>query len=145
VYTFKRVYDPKTRSPSLSSLEEEKILGLEELRARSQKTGKFDYDSEAEGIKALDRYTVQFKLGISRPRFVQTIADPGILGIVAREVVEKYGDDIMAHPVGTGPFMLSEWKHSSRMTFVKNPNYRAEFSMRMLHPATRSVKRLRST
>jgi ABC-type transport system substrate-binding protein len=127
VYTFKRVYDPKTRSPSLSSLEEEKILGLEELRARSQKTGKFDYDTETEGIKALDRYTVQFKLGVSRPRFVQTIADPGILGIVAREVVEKYGDDIMAHPVGTGPFMLSEWKHSSRMTFVKNPNYRAEF------------------
>ena len=127
VYTFKRVYDPKTRSPSLSSLDEEKILGLPELRAKSQKTGKFDYDSEVEGIRALDRYTVQFKLGIPRPLFVQNIADPGILGIVAREVVEKYGDDIMAHPVGTGPFMLSEWKHSSRMTFVKNPNYRAEF------------------
>jgi ABC-type transport system substrate-binding protein len=126
VYTFKRVYDPKTRSPSLSSLDEEKILGLPELRARAEKSGKFDYDSEAEGVKALDRYTVQFKLGVSRPRFVQTIADPGILGIVAREVVDKYGDDIMAHPVGTGPFMLSEWKHSSRMTFVKNPNYRLE-------------------
>jgi ABC-type transport system substrate-binding protein len=127
VYTFKRVYDPKTRSPSLSSLDEEKILGLPELAAKAEKTHKFDYDSEVEGIRALDRYTVQFKLGVSRPRFVQTIADPGILGIVAREVVEKYGDDIMAHPVGTGPFMLSEWKHSSRMTFVKNPNYRAEF------------------
>jgi ABC-type transport system substrate-binding protein len=126
VYTFKRIYDPKTRSPSISALEEEKILGLDELREAAEKSGKFDYATEIEGVRALDRYTVQFKLGVSRPRFVQTIADPSILGIVAREVVEKYGDEIMEHPVGTGPFMLSEWKRSSRMTFVKNPNYRHE-------------------
>jgi len=126
VYTFKRIYDPKTRSPQISALDEEKILGLEELRNKAEKSGKFDYDSEIEGVRALDRYTVQFKLGVPRPRFVQTIADPGILGIVAREVVDKYGDEIMEHPVGTGPYMLSEWKRSSRMTFVKNPNYRGE-------------------
>jgi ABC-type transport system substrate-binding protein len=126
VYTFKRIYDPKTRSPSISALEEEKILGVEELRDKAEKSGKFDYATPIDGVRALDRYTVQFKLGVSRPRFVQTIADPGILGIVAREVVEKYGDEIMEHPVGTGPFMLSEWKRSSRMTFVKNPNYRHE-------------------
>jgi ABC-type transport system substrate-binding protein len=126
VYTFKRVYDPKTRSPQISALEEEQILGLEGLRDKAEKSGKFDYETEIEGLKALDRYTVQFKLGVPRPRFDQTIADPGIFGIVAREVVEKYGDEIMEHPVGTGPFMLSEWKRSSRMTFVKNPNYRGE-------------------
>ena len=126
VYTFKRIFDPKTRSPSISALEEEKILGLDELRDKAEKAGKFDYATEIDGVRALDRYTVQFKLGVSRPRFVETIADPGILGIVAREVVQKYGDDIMEHPVGTGPFMLSEWKRSSRMTFVKNPNYRHE-------------------
>jgi ABC-type transport system substrate-binding protein len=126
VYTFKRIYDPRTKSQQVSSLDEEKILGLAELRARAEATGKFDYQSEAEGLRALDRYTVQFKLENPRPRFVQTLADPGIFGIVAREVVEKYGDDIMEHPVGTGPFMLSEWKRSSRLTFAKNPNYRGE-------------------
>jgi ABC-type transport system substrate-binding protein len=126
VYTFKRVYDPKTRSPQISALEEEQILGLGQLREKAEKSGKFDYETEIEGLKALDRYTVQFKLGAPRPRFDQTIADPGIFGIVAREVVEKYGDEIMEHPVGTGPYMLSEWKRSSRMTFVKNPNYRGE-------------------
>ena len=47
-----------------------------------------------------------------------------MFGIVAREVVEKYGDRIMEHPVGTGPFMLQEWRRSSSMTFVRNPNYR---------------------
>jgi ABC-type transport system substrate-binding protein len=126
VYTIKRTYDPKTRSPNVSALAEEKIIGLDELRERAEKSGKFDYETEIEGMRAIDRYTVRFKLGVPRPRFTQTIADPGIFGIVAREVVEKYGDQIMEHPVGTGPFMLAEWKRSSRITLVKNPNYRVE-------------------
>ena len=127
VYTFKRIMDPKTRSQLVSGLEEEGIVGLDALRAKAEATGRFDYDTEVEGIRALDRYTVQFKLKEPRPRFLQTIADPGVLGTVAREVVEAYGDAIMEHPVGTGPFMISEWKRSSKLTFVRNPNYREEY------------------
>lgn len=47
--------------------------------------------------------------------------------MVAREVVEKYGDKIMEHPVGTGPFKLDQWTRSSKITFVKNPNFREEY------------------
>jgi ABC-type transport system substrate-binding protein len=43
---------------------------------------------------------------------------------VAREVVEFYGDRIMAHPVGTGPFRLAEWRRSSRIVLERNPSYR---------------------
>jgi ABC-type transport system substrate-binding protein len=49
------------------------------------------------------------------------------MGAVAREVVEKYGDKIMEHPVGTGPFKLDQWTRSSKISFVKNPNFREEF------------------
>jgi ABC-type transport system substrate-binding protein len=127
VYSYKRIVDPKNKSPSYSGLVEEKILGLEELRKRAEATGKFDYDTPIEGLRALDKYTVQFKLGETRPRFLYTLADPGIFGTVAREVVEKYGEQIMEHPVGTGPFIVSEWRRSSKITFVRNPNYREEF------------------
>jgi ABC-type transport system substrate-binding protein len=123
VFSYKRIFDPKLKSPVLSSLEEEKIIGLIELNKRAE-SGKFEYDTDVEGLRALDRYTVQIKLAEPRPRFVHTIADPGILGIVAREVVEKYGDSIMEHPVGTGAYMLSEWRRASKITLVKNPNYR---------------------
>ena len=34
-------------------------------------------------------------------------------GAVAREVVEAYGRDIGAHPVGTGPYMLGEYRRSA--------------------------------
>jgi ABC-type transport system substrate-binding protein len=124
VYTFKRFYDPKNKSPKASGFAEEKVLGMDALRKQAEATGKFDYDTEVEGVRALDRYTVQFKLGIPRPRFLYNLSDPATLGIVAREVVEKYGDAIMEHPVGTGPFMLKEWKRSSQITLVRNPNFR---------------------
>jgi hypothetical protein len=42
----------------------------------------------------------------SRVLFILT--NPDIVGAVAREVVEAYGDTIMEHPVGTGPFRLAE-------------------------------------
>jgi ABC-type transport system substrate-binding protein len=126
VYSVKRFYDPKNKSPRLSGLVEEGILGLDELRRKAEATGRFDYDSEVEGLRALDRYTVQIKLAETRPRFILGLADPGTLCIVAREVVEKYGEQIMEHPVGTGPFMLQEWKRSSKMTLVRNPNFRVK-------------------
>ena len=56
-------------SATLSSLEEEKILGLPDLRKKAEASGKFDYDSEVEGLRALDRYTVQFRLAEPRPRW----------------------------------------------------------------------------
>ena len=126
VYSIKRIYDPATKSPQLSSMEEDGIVGLAALRKRAA-GGKFDYDSEVEGLRALDRYTVQFKLAEPRPRFILTLADPGVMGVVAREVVEKYGEAIMEHPVGTGPFMLNAWRRSSKITLVRNPNFREEF------------------
>src|SRR5205085_4898586 len=63
VYTFKRIYDPAFKSPSYTTLAEDGILGLEQLRARALRDKKaFDYDSVAEGLRALDRYTLQFTL-----------------------------------------------------------------------------------
>ncbi len=128
VYSYKRIFDPKTKSQVYPDLEEEKILGLEELRREAEKPGaSFNYEKEVEGLRALDRYTIQFKLQETRPRFIFQLADPSIFGAVAREVVEKYGDKIMEHPVGTGPFKLDQWMRSSKMTFVRNPNFREEF------------------
>ncbi|MDP2371454.1 ABC transporter substrate-binding protein [Rhodoferax sp.] len=128
VYSYKRIFDPTTKSPTYSDLEEEKLIGMEELRRAAEKPGaRFDFDKEVEGIRALDRYTIQFKMAEPRPRFIHKLTDPSILGAMAREVVEAYGDKIMEHPVGTGPFKLDQWTRSSKMTFVRNPNFREEF------------------
>lgn len=124
VYSWKRFFDPRWKAAAFPTLGELKMLGLAELRDVALKGKSFNYDTEAEGMRALDRYTVQFKFAEPQPRFIQVMATPDLWGAVAREVVEAYGDDIPAHPVGTGPFRLIEWRRSSRIVLERSPNYR---------------------
>jgi ABC-type transport system substrate-binding protein len=127
VYSWKRIYDPRWKSPMLFVLENSRVLGLSELRAAAIKGKRpFDYATEVEGLRVLDRYRWQIRLAEPNPRFVYQFADASLFGAVAREVVEAYGDDIMAHPVGTGPFRLAAWTRSSRMVLERNPGYREE-------------------
>jgi len=125
VYTFKRFADSANKSPNWASLESEKMIGLNELRQAALDAKKpFDYDREIEGLRALDRYTLQFKLAEPRPRFLETLASSDLFGAVAREVVDAYGADAESHPVGTGPFKLAQWRRSSFIAFDRNPDYR---------------------
>jgi len=128
VYAFKRFADPAVKSPAWGGLEERQLVGLNAYRREILASKKpFDYDREIEGLKTLDRYTIQFKLEEPRPRFIGTLATGDLFGAVAREVVEAYGKDIMAHPVGTGPFVLKSWRRSSLIVLEKNPGYRERF------------------
>jgi ABC-type transport system substrate-binding protein len=125
VYSFKRLADPANKSPVWSAIETDKMLGLNELRQASlDRKQPFDYDREIEGVRALDRYTVQYKLEEPRPRYIESLANSDILGAVAREVIEFYGDKAEEHPVGTGPFKLVQWRRSSFIAFERNPDYR---------------------
>ncbi|MEO8059308.1 MAG: ABC transporter substrate-binding protein [Burkholderiales bacterium] len=128
VYSFKRFFDPALKSPIYNGLGEDGVLGLDEVRQAAIKGKRgFDYDREVEGVKALDRYTLRFSLAFSRPRFVNGLADSSNFGAVAREVVERYHDDLMAHPVGTGPFKLVQWRRSSLIALERNLSYRERY------------------
>ncbi|OWQ88421.1 bicyclomycin resistance protein [Roseateles aquatilis] len=125
VYSLKRFYDPAVKSPLYSSFRQEGIAGLQALRDEALKSKRpFDYDKPVEGVRALDRYTLQFKLEEPRPRFIYNLTSGDIYGALAREVVETYGDRIMEHPVGTGPFKLDRWRRSSQIRLVRNPGFR---------------------
>ena len=127
VYSIKRVFDPRWKSQVLFILEAAKIAGLDRLRQRAVKDKQpFDYTNEIDGLRVLDRYTFQIRLDEPNPRFVYTLALANPLGAVAREVVDAYGDQIMAHPVGTGPFRLGQWVRTSRIVLERNPTYREE-------------------
>ena len=127
VYSIKRHFDPRWKSPTYTNLNNNRIIGLDELRQAALRDKKpFDYDTPIEGMRALDRYTLQFKLARGNPRFTDELSDPSRVGAVAREVVELYGERIMEHPVGTGSYRLAEWRRSSLIAFEKNPNYREQ-------------------
>jgi ABC-type transport system substrate-binding protein len=126
VYSFKRFADPAVKSPVWSLLETYNFLGLNELRKEALNNKQaFNYDKPIEGIKTLDRYTLQFNLKDPDPRFITgVLSGSDLLGAVAREVVEFYGDAIPAHPVGTGPFKLAQWRRSSLIVLERSPEFR---------------------
>jgi ABC-type transport system substrate-binding protein len=125
VYSIKRHYDPRWKSGKLYQLEAAGILGLSELRREliAQKKP-FDYEREVQGLRVLDRYRFEVRLAEPSPRFAQNFTDPGLVGALAREVVEFYGDRVGEHPVGTGPFKLAQWTRSSKIVLERNPGFR---------------------
>ena len=121
-YGLKRLLDPAVRSP-WAWLIEGRILGASAARAQAAKSGRFDYDAPLPGIEAVDRYTLRLRLVAPDLRFPYVLAVPNTAAM-AREVVERYGVDVGAHPVGTGPYRLAEYQRSSRIVLEANPVYR---------------------
>ena len=122
IYAYKRVLDPKNRSP-WAFLLEGKIEGLDELAAAAKQSGRFDYDAKVPGMRAVDRHTLEFRLKATDYNFPYIVAHVPF-GAVAREVIEAYGDDTAAHPVGTGPYVLKQWLRAAKMVMEANPDYR---------------------
>ena len=127
VYAWKRVVDPRVRSPN-SDLLEHKIVGLDAAVAKAKSSGRFDYDAEIQGLRAADRYTLKLELIEPDYTFFELL-DSASLRAMAREVIEKYADSsgrAMQHPVGTGPYRLEEWTPGRRIILEANPGYRDE-------------------
>lgn len=125
-YSIKRLYDPKTRSPNLY-LVDNKIAGDDQLKKRLRETGKLDFDMPIEGLQVVDRHTLRIRLNSPDYNFMYLLASTNVSTLQAREVVERYGDEIMAHPVGTGPYRIAYWKRGSRIVLEKNPDFREEY------------------
>ncbi|MEN3275174.1 MAG: peptide/nickel transport system substrate-binding protein [Massilia sp.] len=119
VYSIKRLYDPTLKSP-WAYMFDGKIVGDEVLKAR------FDVDTPVEGLSAPDRYTLRIRLKEPDNNFLFYMATPAS-GVVAREVIEAYPGQAGNHPVGTGPFMIGEWKRSDRIVLLANPYSTAVF------------------
>ncbi len=121
-YAIKRFRDPANRA-AYEWLFEGNIVGLDELARRAKQEGRFDYDAKIPGIEVRDKYVVSFKLKAPNFNFLYFMAMPNVVP-VAREVIEAYGADTTAHPVGTGPYVLRQWTRRSKIVLERNPNHR---------------------
>jgi len=94
-------------------------------RQMTDQPGKFQHAyfflGKLASIQTPDKYTIVFKTKEPYAPFLNYIASPWTV-IVAREVVEKYGD-LQRHAIGTGPFVMQEYRRDQEAVFVKNPNY----------------------
>jgi oligopeptide transport system substrate-binding protein len=124
-FSLRRLYDPKLRSPWLFFVEG-KIIGADAVMAQAKQSGRYDYDANIPGIEVIDRYTLRIRLKEPDFNFLYVLATPSTSAF-AHEVVEAYGDDIQAHPVGTGPFVLKQWTPRSKIVLEANPGFRTQY------------------
>jgi peptide/nickel transport system substrate-binding protein len=75
-------------------------------------------------VEAVDKHTVKFTLKEPYAWFLDILANPMAVAIVAKECVDKFGDLKKAEAVvGTGPWMLDSYRPNVSLTWVRNPNY----------------------
>jgi ABC-type transport system substrate-binding protein len=139
-FAWKRVLDPRTRSPHLDTFDG-RFVGMDKLVARAKETGRFDYDAPVEGLTVVDRYTLKLKL--TGPWWDLPIDLTGTgTAAVAREIVEAYGDAsgwVMAHPVGTGPYRLKDWRRGQRIQLEASPTFREVLYPDSSDPADKAI------
>ena len=129
VFGIKRLLDPRMRSNFLQIVDG-RFVGADAVvaKAKENATGRFDYDAPIEGLQAVDRYTIRFKLNFPDYELLANLTTVPTAP-VAREVVEAYGDAsgwVMANPVGTGPYRLKDWRRAQRIVLEANPAFRDE-------------------
>ncbi|TGY43603.1 peptide ABC transporter substrate-binding protein [Clostridium sartagoforme] len=94
------------------------IVGAEEYN-----TGKGSLD--AVGIKAIDDYTLEFKLKHPLPYFVSKVSYT-VFHPIRLDVIEKLGDKYASEITDTvynGPFKIESWDNGNSMVLVKNDTY----------------------
>ncbi|HAV43186.1 TPA: ABC transporter substrate-binding protein [bacterium] len=111
-YSFRRILDPKTRSPRQWVLD--RVVGADEFME-----GKA---SDVSGLKVLDRYTIQIEIREPFAPFIGLLAMPAAY-VVPKEEVQRWGEDFGEHPMGTGPFVLSRWRRDEEILLFANQDY----------------------
>ena len=101
-YSFKRIIDKNVASP-----------------------GAWIFNNKVDstnGFKALNDSTFQLKL--VRPfQPILGILSMQYCSIVAKEAVDKYGNNFRRHPVGSGPFAMVAWEEGQALVLKKNLHY----------------------
>ena len=128
VFSIRRVADAKVQSTGWWIFDG-RIVGLNEFREQTKnadhETMKKLYQQSIEGLEVLSPNKLRIKLVKPYPQLLYALATNYAVAI-AHEVVDYYGQDFMAHPVGTGPFKLKKWRRGAKIVLVKNENYHQE-------------------
>ena len=81
----------------------------------------FTYGDVA-SYRAVDDTTVEFKFKQPNAPFLNSLAMVWN-GLVSPAAAAKYGKDFRNHPVGSGPFVLREWRQRDQVILDANPSY----------------------
>ncbi|MCE3296318.1 MAG: hypothetical protein K0R65_2032 [Crocinitomicaceae bacterium] len=96
----------------------DKIKGAKEFFKKSKSSIP---EGGVSGIKVVDDNTVTIELVDPFVGFDKILTHSS-LGVFPREAYETYKNDVIKHPVGTGPFKLEDW-NSKHVVLTRNNTY----------------------
>ena len=148
VYSIRRLATPRVKSPSFSTMADY-IVGLKEYGERIVATDKalrrglapsdrdlpfLDFrDYSFPGVEALDRHTLRIRVKGKYPQFKYWLAMT-FFSPIPWEAEKFYAQPGMVEknltlnywPVGTGPYMLTEYIENRQHILERNPNFHGE-------------------
>jgi len=111
--SIERVIDPKTRSQGA-----EYYRGIRGAAAYADGSA-----PHVAGLQALDATTLVIELDEPDPLFLDKMALL-FASVLPIEYARRLGDDFTDQPIGSGPFVLREWRRGERLVLARNPRYR---------------------
>ena len=84
-------------------------------------SGRWIFKSVAQ-FEAINNQTFVITLKQPFPAFLSLLTMK-YCSVVPKEIVEHYGNDFRANPIGTGPFQFKIWEENTKLVFRKNPTY----------------------
>ncbi|WP_414660098.1 peptide ABC transporter substrate-binding protein [Horticoccus sp. 23ND18S-11] len=124
IASYRRMLDPKVAQMSPAIID--CVVGAKEYYAgRSQ-------DFNSVGVKALDDFTLEFRLLYRAPYFLVSVSNSAAWGMPVHipSVTEHGGmerrDGKWTAPgrlIGNGPFVLKEWRQNQHISVVRNEHY----------------------
>lgn len=118
-YAIERTLDPATRSPGA-----EFYRGLRGSDACERGA------CRVTGIRIIAPDTLELELLTVDPLFAHKLAMP-FSAAIPQEEVAKWQEDFGRHPVGSGPFVLEEWKAGQYLRLRRNPDFVAARTVRL--------------
>jgi peptide/nickel transport system substrate-binding protein/oligopeptide transport system substrate-binding protein len=86
-------------------------------------SGYWETDAGLTGVKAIDDYTLEVTLQYPFAEFPTTVAHP-VASAQPVDYIEEVGaEKYNRKPVGTGPFLVDEWKNNQYVHLLRNPDY----------------------
>jgi peptide/nickel transport system substrate-binding protein len=75
-----------------------------------------------EATEVIDDLTVRVRFSAGYAPFLPNLSKSS-LGIMSPEAIRRYGDEVHAHPTGTGPFRFRSLESGTEVALERNPDY----------------------
>jgi len=119
-FTFDQLCTSSPNNQQFTYTFKDRVVGANDYFAATEKN-QFPAGGVS-GVKVLDDSTLEIKLLLPMPGFLQILATQGGW-VYPKEAFDKYGDDMRTHCVGTGPFKVKSITEGESVILDYNPNY----------------------